>query len=124
MHSDEPPPAYEDSDAEVLFGTPPLPGPGTVKERLPLPICLPQVTRGYDSPFARGWHPQLATSGIEQEDWLRFLDSLNIAMVSEIETGIIVCYIIQDIVQTASPPLRVVDLAGLVIGFIPVSATV
>lgn len=77
--SDEPLPVYTDSDAEALFGTPP---PPTVKERLPVPICLPQVTRGYDSPFARGWNPQLATCGIEQEDWLRFLDSLNIAMVS------------------------------------------
>lgn len=85
LRSDEPPPTSTDADAEALFGTPPLPGPGTVKERLPVPICLPQATRGYDSPFVRGWHPQLVTSGIEQEDWLRFLDSLNIAMVSNVE---------------------------------------
>ena len=77
--SEETPPAYTDSDAKALFPTPPP--PTVTSQRLPVPICLPQVTRGYDSPFARGWHPQLATSGIEQDDWLKFLDSLNIAMV-------------------------------------------
>lgn len=76
----DPPPVYTDSDAEALWITPPP--PSILKERLPVPICLPQATRGYDSPFVRGWNPELVTCGIEQEDWLKFLDSLNIAMVS------------------------------------------
>jgi hypothetical protein len=75
-----PPPAYTDKDAELVFGTPPP--VGTSVQPLQLPICLPQITGGYDSPFARGYSPQLAAYGLGQDDFLNFLDSLNIAMVS------------------------------------------
>jgi hypothetical protein len=71
------PPTCADSDAELVFGTPP---PGA-KRRLQLPICLPQITGGYGAPFARGYNPQLAEYGLEQDDFLNFLDALNIAMV-------------------------------------------
>ncbi|KAK7042270.1 hypothetical protein R3P38DRAFT_3389986 [Favolaschia claudopus] len=48
-----------------------------------------------------GYNPVLEISaGISQDQLLAFIDGLNLAM-------------------TASPPLRVVDLAGLVIGFFP-----
>jgi len=75
------PPAYTDSDAKLVFGTPPPPPPESTRQRLQLPICLPQTTSGYDSPFARAYNPQLEASGIEQEEFLNFLDALNIAMV-------------------------------------------
>ena len=55
--------------------------PESTRQRLQLPICLPQTTSGYDSPFARAHNPQLEASGIEQEEFLNFLDALNIAMV-------------------------------------------
>jgi hypothetical protein len=42
---------------------------------------LPQITGGYGAPFARGYNPQLAEYGLEQDDFLNFLDALNIAMV-------------------------------------------
>ncbi|KAJ7677449.1 hypothetical protein B0H17DRAFT_910238, partial [Mycena rosella] len=68
---------------------------------LPMPFCTPQIAVSFDSPFARGYSPELQTSaGIPQEQLLAFIDGLNLAM-------------------TASPPLRVVNLAGAVIGFIP-----
>ncbi|KAJ7666304.1 hypothetical protein B0H17DRAFT_870002, partial [Mycena rosella] len=68
---------------------------------LPMPFCLPQIAASFDSSFARGYSPELQTSaGITQEQLLTFIDGLNLAM-------------------TSSPPLRVVNIAGAVIGFIP-----
>jgi hypothetical protein len=69
-----------ESDAELLLGTFPPPPPSC--KPLPVPVCLPQTVSGYDSPFARGFNPHLSESGIEQVDWLKFLDGLNIAIVS------------------------------------------
>jgi hypothetical protein len=73
------PPTYTDLDAELVFGTPPPP-PDASRQLLQAPICLPQITGGYDSPFARAYNPQLAASGIELDEFLNFLDALNIAM--------------------------------------------
>ncbi|KAJ6585202.1 hypothetical protein B0H19DRAFT_1227703 [Mycena capillaripes] len=68
---------------------------------IPLPFCTPQIAVSFDSPFARGYNPTLQSSvGISQDELLAFIDGLNLAM-------------------TASPPLRVVNFAGMVIGFIP-----
>ncbi|KAJ7147158.1 hypothetical protein C8R43DRAFT_1012152 [Mycena crocata] len=68
---------------------------------MPLPFCTPQIAMSFDSPFARGYSPILQSSAnISQEQLLGFLDGLNLAM-------------------TSSPPLRVVNLAGKVIGFVP-----
>jgi hypothetical protein len=76
----ESPPNFTDSDAEILLGSFPLP-PASCKP-LPVPVCLPQTVSGYDSPFARAFNPELVTSGVEEVDWLKFLDGLNIAIVS------------------------------------------
>jgi hypothetical protein len=66
---------------------------------LPLPFCVPQLTATFDAPFARGYNRLLEDVDIPQEQLLAFIDGLNLAM-------------------TASPPLRVVNLAGMVIGFV------
>ena len=71
---------------------------------LPFPLCIPQIASGSMQPIARGYNeilndPQI---GISQETFLDFLDGLNLAM-------------------TASPPLRVVDVVGMGIGFVYVS---
>ncbi|KLO19417.1 hypothetical protein SCHPADRAFT_885332 [Schizopora paradoxa] len=63
------------------------------------PVCIPQMEVGFDMPFARAYPPGLAELGISQEVFLDFIDGLNTAMI-------------------ASPPLQVVDFAGLVIGFV------
>ncbi len=67
------------------------------------PVCLPQIERGFDMPFARGYAPALEEVGISQDVFLDFLDGLNTALI-------------------ASPPLQVVDFAGLVISFVYVHA--
>ncbi|KAJ7132983.1 hypothetical protein C8R46DRAFT_1140233 [Mycena filopes] len=68
---------------------------------VPLPFCAPQIADAFDSPFARGYNTALHDSvGISQDQLLAFIDGLNLAI-------------------TASPPLRVVNFAGMVIGFIP-----
>ncbi|KAJ7021593.1 hypothetical protein C8F04DRAFT_1049641 [Mycena alexandri] len=68
---------------------------------IPLPFCSPQIADSFDAPFARGYNTALHDSvGISQDQLLAFIDGLNLAM-------------------TSSPPLRVVNLAGMVIGFIP-----
>ncbi|KLO14088.1 hypothetical protein SCHPADRAFT_996883 [Schizopora paradoxa] len=67
---------------------------------LPMPFCLPQIGTGFDTPFARGYNQVLHHVGISQEMFLDFVDGLNMAMIS-------------------SPPLQVVNAAGLIIGFVP-----
>ncbi|KAG7090088.1 hypothetical protein E1B28_011705 [Marasmius oreades] len=69
---------------------------------LPLPLCLPQISRRarWDSPFARGYNEWLADLGIPQQPFLNFIDGLNLAIA-------------------ASPPLRVVDITGKAIGYVP-----
>jgi hypothetical protein len=67
--------------------------------KLPLPYCAPQLTPGFDAPFCRGYNQTLESVDIFQEQLLAFIDGLNLAM-------------------TASPPLRVVNLAGMAIGFV------
>ncbi|KAJ7134816.1 hypothetical protein C8R44DRAFT_559696, partial [Mycena epipterygia] len=75
--------------------------PPYAPHNLPLPFCTPQIATSFDSPFARGYNPVLQSSvDISQEQLLAFLDGLNLAM-------------------TSSPPLRVVNFAGMVIGFVP-----
>ncbi|KAJ7784350.1 hypothetical protein B0H16DRAFT_1296674 [Mycena metata] len=68
---------------------------------IPLPFCAPQTADSFDAPFARGYNAALHDSvGLSQDQLLAFIDGLNLAM-------------------TSSPPLRVVNFAGMVIGFVP-----
>lgn len=73
-------PTYTEDDAEELLGQ--YPPPPRDVEPLPLPVAVPQIASSYDSPFLRAYNPELERSGVEQEEWLRFVDGLNIAMVS------------------------------------------
>lgn len=94
-------------DAEVLIETfllqsSPLSPPSYSPQAydLSLPVCVPQLTSGFDTPFSRGYNHSLASSvGISQEEFLNFIDGLNMALI-------------------ASPPLRVVDLTGMALGFV------
>lgn len=76
------PPEYTENDAAQLLGAVTPPPPRSSLRRLSRPVALPQIANDYDSPFARGWNDDLLASGIEQRDWLKFIDGLNIAMVS------------------------------------------
>jgi hypothetical protein len=51
---------------------------------LPLPLAIPQVAPDYDQPYFRGYNEILVQSGIAMNDWLKFLDALNIAMVTSL----------------------------------------
>lgn len=66
-----------------------------------LPLCIPRISVNANplSAFARGYNPALGTVGITQDMFLSFIDGLNLAIV-------------------ASPPLRIVNIAGQVIGFV------
>ncbi|KAF8162454.1 hypothetical protein K438DRAFT_1942058 [Mycena galopus ATCC 62051] len=61
-------------------------------------IALP-TDAGFDAPFCRAYNPTLQSVDITQEQLLSFIDGLNLAM-------------------TASPPLRVVNIVGMAIGFV------
>ncbi|KAL1762462.1 hypothetical protein FB107DRAFT_244449 [Schizophyllum commune] len=70
-------------------------------DALPLPFCLPQIATGDGAPFARGYSAIFHEAvDLPMEEFLAFVDGLNLAIV-------------------ASPPLRVVDLAGKIIGLVP-----
>ncbi|KAJ3773258.1 hypothetical protein FB446DRAFT_642010 [Lentinula raphanica] len=94
-------------DADLLIRTY-LPSSGPIQQQpytgppIPLPLCIPQTSLSPSdhSTFARGYNDALNSIGIAQEVFLNFLDGLNMAIV-------------------ASPPLRVVELTGRVIAFIP-----
>jgi hypothetical protein len=83
----ESPPAFTDEDAHILFPVPHIPptphGSPPVYSRTALPaaVALPQISPGYDQSFARGYHAAMAESGVQMEDWLHFIDALNVAMV-------------------------------------------
>ncbi|KAJ3987721.1 hypothetical protein F5890DRAFT_1404547 [Lentinula detonsa] len=67
-----------------------------------LPLCIPRISVNANpaSAFARGYNEALESVGITQEMFLSFIDGLNLAIV-------------------ASPPLRVVNVVGQIIGFVP-----
>ncbi|KDQ11010.1 hypothetical protein BOTBODRAFT_57738 [Botryobasidium botryosum FD-172 SS1] len=90
---------YTDNDARLLFA-PPLLSPSAPVRPIQIPVCVPQLAPGVESPFSRAYSPVLAAAGIDQAEWLKFTDGLNIAF-------------------SASPPLRVVNTAGKIIGFVP-----
>lgn len=81
-----PPPTYTDRDAgfEVFAGErDPVPAPAQLKP-LSRPMCLPQIATGFDSPFVRAHGPDAEAAGVPEEDWLAFMDALNIAMVCNV----------------------------------------
>ena len=63
-----------------------------------LPVVIPQTAPGLQSPFSRAWAPILAEHDVRPEDFLQFMDHLNVC-------------------KTASPPFQVLSLAGMVLGF-------
>ncbi|KZT55811.1 hypothetical protein CALCODRAFT_498137 [Calocera cornea HHB12733] len=96
---DVPAPEYTEADAAALWPNLP-PRPVQKGQKLPLPVAVPQLTGNFDSMFVRAYCPQLEAAGVGMQEWVDFCDGLNLAIV-------------------ASPPLRVVDKVGLIIGFVP-----
>lgn len=65
-----------------------------------LPVAIPQMTKGRGVPFMRLNSPVLQEYGISEREFIEFIDTLNI-------------------VSAASPPFKVLDLAGGIIGMVP-----
>jgi hypothetical protein len=91
---------FTDADLDLLFHQPPPPQYAT--RPLSAPLVVPQDVPKFDAPFVRAYAPDATPSGIDRDEWLAFVDGLNMAM-------------------TTSPPLRVVDTAGKILGFMYVS---
>jgi hypothetical protein len=66
--------------------------------KLEKPVVVPQVRDGVGVPFARAYCEALASYDVADEEWLAFIDNLNV-------------------VATANPPLQVLDMVGNAIGF-------
>ncbi|KAJ9299592.1 hypothetical protein DTO217A2_8109 [Paecilomyces variotii] len=65
-----------------------------------LPIAIPQMGKGRGAPFMRVNTPILQEYQISEQEFIGFIDTLNV-------------------VSAASPPLKVLDLAGGFIGMVP-----
>lgn len=75
-------PIFTDSDVTALFNPSPSPSPPySQSPSLLAPICIPQLNPTFDSPFIRAYAPALGEKGISKEEWLGFLDGLNLALV-------------------------------------------
>ena len=61
-------------------------------------MVIPQTAPGIQSPFSRAWAPILATHGVKPQEFLQFIDHLNVC-------------------KAASPPLQLLNLAGTIVGF-------
>lgn len=80
-------------------GVPPPPNQGA---RLPKPIVIPQAADGIGQPFVRACSPALESRGVPLQAFVEFIDNLNV-------------------VATKSPPLQVLDLAGGIVGMVPLA---
>ncbi|KAK5996301.1 hypothetical protein PT974_03056 [Cladobotryum mycophilum] len=65
-----------------------------------VPIAIPQMSKGRGVPFMRIHAPMLQQYGIQEREFIDFIDQLNV-------------------VSAASPPFKVLDLAGGFIGMVP-----
>lgn len=74
--------------------------PPLSSRHLPKPIAIPATSNAFGSPFLRAYPPWLAGYGVDRAAFLGFLDDLNRCAV-------------------ISPPLRVLELAGNVVSFVP-----
>lgn len=70
-----------------------------IRQKL-LPVAIPQMTKGRGTPFMRLNSPALQEYGISEPEFIEFIDTLNI-------------------VSAASPPFKILDLAGGIIGMVP-----
>ncbi|KAI0838311.1 hypothetical protein F5Y06DRAFT_287395 [Hypoxylon sp. FL0890] len=78
---------------------PPI-SPDAVLPPLPKPVLIPRVSPGAQIPFTRAWAPELADHEITREDFVAFIDNLNIVIRPHLA-------------------IHVVRLAALAVGFVP-----
>ena len=66
------------------------------------PVVIPQDAPGLREMFSRAWAPELASHNVTPDEFLAFIDHLNVC-------------------KAASPPFQVLNLAGTVLGFTSVT---
>ena len=103
--SPSPVPSADDEqflDQALRFTSGISPGP-SVSATSPLqsPVAIPQTAPGIGIPFARAYAPALMSHGISASTFVTFIDNLNV-------------------VATGSPPLQILDMAGGLVGMVPV----
>ncbi|KAI3326963.1 hypothetical protein HD806DRAFT_378876 [Xylariaceae sp. AK1471] len=67
---------------------------------LPKPVLIPRLDQGRAAPFARAWAPELAEHAIEKEDFVAFIDNLNIIISPHVA-------------------IRVLQVAAFAVGLVP-----
>ncbi|KAI0425283.1 hypothetical protein F5Y09DRAFT_322121 [Xylaria sp. FL1042] len=67
---------------------------------LPKPVVVPRLDPGGAIPFARAWAPELANHAIAKEDFVAFVDNLNIIITPHVA-------------------FRVLEIAGFAVGLVP-----
>jgi hypothetical protein len=88
--------SFTDADARsILDLPPPYEAPHAP---LSLPFCLPQESDSGVSVFVRGYSDALATSGIQVDAWLRFVDAVNVSMVRSSSLNVV-----QELMSTRLP---------------------
>ena len=76
-------PRIQITDTQILDAATACFSPVTENADLPLlpkPVVMPRLDQGSSVPFARAWPPELADHAITQEDFVAFIDNLNIAI--------------------------------------------
>ena len=86
--------------AQALEFTHHQPPPSSTQHRLARPVAVPQVAARLGMPFARAYSPVLRDRGVSMEEFVEFIDNLNV-------------------ISTASPLLQGLDLAGGIVGMVP-----
>ncbi|KAL7621150.1 hypothetical protein AAE478_008466 [Parahypoxylon ruwenzoriense] len=79
---------------------PPVPPNAAAFPPLPKPVLIPRLGRGPQKPFARAWALELENHAITREDLVSFIDNLNVIIAPH-------------------GAAQAVDLASLVVGFVP-----
>ncbi|RFU33086.1 hypothetical protein B7463_g3218, partial [Scytalidium lignicola] len=88
------------ADAPSDFTSPEVNAPPPYSSKVPIAIAIPQMNKGRGVPFQRLYVPILREHGISEREFVDFIDTLNV-------------------VSAASPPLKVLDLAGGLISMVP-----
>lgn len=64
-------------------------------------VAIPQISNGIGVPYSRAYSPALQDHSISMSEFVEFIDNLNI-------------------VSTGSPPLKVIDAVGGILGVVPI----
>ncbi|KAJ2977324.1 hypothetical protein NUW58_g7847 [Xylaria curta] len=84
------------------------------------PVLIPRVNPGGSTPFARAWAPELADYAVDKEDFVAFIDNLNIIITPHVAfrvlgfAGFAVGLVPYDIAEGVGGAVEVVAIVGAV----------